>query len=180
MTIERKCGLKAERVPCAKANRSGSFGHNQVPQHRAVVSVGKELKTQGLTCVTGTGHIYLDTTHCNDTNCVSHRLGERTGLYDLFENLSRPRPLKREHDDLFCPVYQLNVIKIFQKRLQVIPVFIAIDSIDHEQIFIFDKAIKIRVVYCPAGFGGNERVLSPCNPDVKGFSVVAQDVLKKF
>ncbi len=61
----------------------------------------------------------------------------------------------------------------------MIPVFIAIDSIDHEQIFIFDKAIKIRVVYCPAGFGGNERVLSPCNPDVKGFSVVAQDVLKK-
>ncbi len=84
MAIEREGGFQPERIPCAKTDGGRTPGNKQVPQHRTVVSVGEELKTQRLAGIAGAGNPHPGTGDGQDTHSVSRRLRERTGLNDLF------------------------------------------------------------------------------------------------
>ncbi len=86
MAIERQGGFQAESVPRAEADWRCPLTHDPVPQHRAVVPVGKELKTQRLAGVTGAGHLHLDTGNRHYAYGVSRRLREQTGFGDLLQN----------------------------------------------------------------------------------------------
>ncbi len=180
MAIEREAGFETKRVPCTEANGRRSPGHQLVPKDQAVFPVGKELETHGLARVAGAGHHDFGIGDRYNTYGISHGLWKRAGLDDPSQQIAGHRPLKRKHGDFFGAVDQLNVIEILEKRLEVLPVLLAVGGVHYQEIFILEELIEKGVINGPAGFVGDDRVLCSALPDVEGFSVIGQDMLKEL
>ena len=155
MAIERKACFQAKRVPCTKADGCGPLGQKQIPQHQAVVPAGKELEAEGLTRISCAGYLHFRAFDRYSAYGISNWLRQWAGLDDLPQKFTRHGPLKRKHNQLFGVVYQLNIVEVLQKRLQVFPVLLAVSRIDHQEILSLDEAIKIGIVHCTACFVGD-------------------------
>ncbi|MPN54642.1 hypothetical protein SDC9_202314 [bioreactor metagenome] len=92
------------------------------------------------------------------TQRVFHRLGEECAARHVAENFLRLRPLHGKQGDRFGFVGDLRVER-FDLARQVRPVLFRVRRVDHEDIRVLNKAVKIRVVNRAAVFIRNDRVL---------------------
>ena len=62
----------------------------------------------------------------------------------------------------------------------MIPVLLAICSINYQQILLLDETIEICVIDGTTSFVGDERVLGTDRPSIERFSVIGEHMLKKL
>ena len=81
-------------------------------------------------------------------------------------------------------VQELEFMEVRNKILEMQPVFVPIGCIDHQQVFILLKSIKIGIIYSTPCFSGNEGVLgSHILPTFRikgnGCRIVGKNMLKE-
>ena len=58
------------------------------------------------------------------------------------------------------------------------PVFFTVAGVHHQQVLVFDEAVKIGVIEHASGFVGNHGVLT--EPDIQRGRIIGQDMLEKW